>query len=377
MSTDAGGLELDCTVRRGAFDLTLDLTAVAGQVLGVLGPNGAGKTTLLRALAGLTPIDRGEIRLAGVTLDRPSEGVFVVPEERRIGLVFQNYRLFPHLSVRDNVAFGPRSRGAGRAGSRELAAPWLDRLDLGGLAERKPAELSGGQAQRVALARALAADPALLLLDEPLAALDAQTRLDLRGQLRDYVSGFTGPVLLVTHDPLEAMVLADRLLVIEDGRVVQDGSPAEVAGRPATQYVARLMGLNLYRGSLGAGGVVELDGGGRLVSNDPQAGGQGRVLVGLRPSNITLHVAAPEPTRGCNVWPGRVSGLELLADRVRVHVEGRPSALVDVSPAAVAELAVRPGQAVWVSVTTAETDAYPEPATGIKPAGAPSWPYRG
>jgi molybdate transport system ATP-binding protein len=361
VTADPSGLELDGTVRRGGFELSVALTAAPGQVLGILGPNGAGKTTLLRALAGLTPLDEGTIELAGVTLDRPGDAVFVPTERRRIGLVFQNYRLFPHLTVLDNVAFAPRSLGADRLRSRELAGPWLERLDLLDLAQRKPPELSGGQAQRVALARALAADPALLLLDEPLAALDAETRLDVRGQLRDYVADFTGPVLLVTHDPLEAMVLADRLVVIEGGRVVQDGAPVDVARRPATAYVARLMGLNLYRGGLGPGGLVELDSGGTfVVAADPELDGHQRVLVGVRPSSISMHASRPEQASSRNVWPGTVAGLEMLADRVRIQVEGRPSALVDVTPAAVAELGLRPGVPVWLSAKATETDAYPE-----------------
>ena len=162
--------------------------------------------------------------------------------------MFQNYPLFPHQSVLDNVAFSPRARVLGKRAAGAVATPWLDRLDLAELADRKPSNLSGGQAQRVALARALAGQPALLLLDEPLAALDAGTRLDLQAELRRHLSDFAGPVLLVTHDLLEAMVLADRLLVIENGRVAQDGTPAQVARQPATEYVAKLVGLNLYAG---------------------------------------------------------------------------------------------------------------------------------
>jgi molybdate transport system ATP-binding protein len=364
VSRPAAGLEVACTVRRGAFELALELSAEPGQVLGVLGPNGAGKTTLLRALAGLTPITDGWITLDGRTLDRPLDGVFVPPEDRRVGLVFQNYRLFPHLTVRDNVAFAARSAGAGRGRSRELAQPWLEQLDLLELADRKPAMLSGGQAQRVALARALAADPALLLLDEPLAALDAQTRLDLRSRLRQYVAGFAGPVLMVTHDPLEAMVLADRLVVVERGRVVQDGTPADVARRPVTRYVARLMGLNLYAGRMGDDGTVQLDGGGTLVVPQDAALRSGlRVLVGVRPASIAVHADRPERVSTRNVWPGTVAGLELLADRVRVEVEGQPSALVDVTPAAVGELALRPGSPVWLSAKATDTEAYPEVTT--------------
>jgi molybdate transport system ATP-binding protein len=361
----APGLKFDAVVRRGTFELRLALSVAPGEVLGVLGPNGSGKSTLLRALAGLTPISDGRISVDGADLDRPDGNVFVPPEERRVGLVFQSYRLFPHLTVRDNVAFAPRSQGASRQRSRALAQPWLEQLDLLPLADRRPAELSGGQAQRVALARALAVGPALLLLDEPLAALDAQTRLEMRSQLRRYIAGFGGPVLLVTHDPLEAMVMADRLVVIEQGRIVQDGTPAQVARRPATQYVARLMGLNLYAGEIRRSGEVssvELEDGGTLVvptESEPSSLGDGtRVLVGLRPSSITVHLQRPERASTRNVWPGTVAGLEMLADRVRLQVDGRPSALVDVTPAAMAELGLRPGVPVWLSAKATETDAY-------------------
>jgi molybdate transport system ATP-binding protein len=362
-SAASAGLDLDLSVQRGEFELRLALSARPGQVLGVLGPNGAGKSTLLRALAGLTPISAGRVRIGSTVLDEPDSGIFVPPEQRRVGLVFQTYRLFPHLDVLDNVAFAPRSLGAGRQRSRALARPWLERLDLVDLAGRRPAELSGGQAQRVALARALAAEPEVLLLDEPLAALDAQSRLDLRGELRRYVAGFAGPVLLVTHDPLEAMVLADRLVVLEAGRLVQDATPAVLARRPATQYVARLMGLNLYRGELRPDHSVDLDGGGSLVvPTDPSLRDGQRVLVGLRPSSISVHAARPEQVSTRNIWPGTVSGLEMLADRVRVQVDGAPDALVDLTPAALTELGLRPGVPVWLSAKATEVETYAEPA---------------
>ncbi|GMA86339.1 hypothetical protein GCM10025868_15890 [Angustibacter aerolatus] len=213
----------------------------------------------------------------------------------------------------------------------------------------------------MALARALAADPRLLLLDEPLAALDARTRMDVRSRLQRHLRAFDGPVLVVTHDPVEAMVLADRLLVIEDGRVVQDGSPAEVSRRPATDYVARLLGLNLLRGSVSdesEPGAVRLDGGGTLVSAAPAVG---RVLVVLRPSAVTVHTGHPEGLSTRNVWQGTVASLEPLGDRVRLQVEGAPSVLVDVTPSAVADLALRPGSAVWLSAKATEVEAYADP----------------
>ncbi len=271
--------------------------------------------------------------------------------------MFQDYRLFPHLSVLDNVAFAPRSRGQSRGEARATARPWLDRLGLGGYASRRPAALSGGQAQRVALARALAGTPDLLLLDEPLAALDARTRLDVQAELRDHLGAFTGPCLLVTHDPVEALVLADRLLVIEDGQVVQQGSPTDVARRPATDYVARLVGLNLYTAQADGPDVV-LDAGGRLVV--PDNGRRGAVFVAVRPSSIVVSTEQPRGVSSRNTWPATVTSMTSLTDRVRLEVEGRPAALVDVTPAAVAALALRPGTEVWLAVKATEVEVYPQ-----------------
>jgi molybdate transport system ATP-binding protein len=379
MSANPGGeaLVMSGTVERGSFRLEADLRAAPGEVLAVLGPNGAGKTTLLRALSGLEALTSGTIRLGDLTLDDAATDTFVPAQLRPVGLVFQSYRLFPHLDVRDNVAYAPRVQGAGRRQARAAADTWLERLDLSALAARRPHQISGGQAQQVALARALAADPRFLLLDEPLSALDAGTRLDVRARLRSHLEQFTGPVLIITHDPLEAMIMADRLLVIENGRVVQQGTPAQVARQPATQYVARLVGLNLYTGTLEAATRrVFLDAGGTftvtLGDDDPAAsGGTGEstrpVLVGLRPSAITIHTVRPTHASPRNVWEGKVVGLELLADRVRVQVDATPPALVDISSAAVADLALRPGTAVWLSAKATETEAYADPGTHHKP----------
>ena len=353
-------LDVDLAMQRGSFRLEAAFTVAPGEVLGVLGPNGAGKTTLLRALAGLAAVTEGRIRLGATVLDDAATGTFVPAERRPVGLVFQNYRLFPHLSVRDNVAFAARSRGSRRSEARRQADRYLHQLDLTTLADRKPGQLSGGQAQRVALARAMAADPALLLLDEPLSALDARTRLEVRTELRRHLDDFPGPVLLITHDPLEAMVMTDRLLVIENGRVVQHGTPAQVARRPATQYVARLVGLNLYSGTLTSDGAVALSAGGNLTAATtdvlPAAGTD--VLVALRPTAIAVHTTRPEHASPRNVWAGTITGLELLADRVRVQVAGQPGALVDLTPAAVADLGLRPGLPVWLAAKATEVDMY-------------------
>jgi molybdate transport system ATP-binding protein len=364
-------LVMSGTVQRGSFTLEADLVAAPGEVLAVLGPNGAGKTTLLRALSGLDALSSGSITLGRLVLDDASTDTFLPPQRRPVGLVFQNYRLFPHLDVRDNIAYAPRVQGAGRRAARAAADTWLQRLDLTALATRRPHEISGGQAQKVALARALAAEPALLLLDEPLSALDAKTRLDVRAQLRSHLEEFTGPVLIITHDPLEALVMADRLLVIENGRVVQAGTPTQVSAQPATQYVARLVGLNLYGGTLEpATGFVHLDDGGTftvtynvddLPALDQAGSSRPRVLVGLRPSAITIHTARPADASPRNIWKGTITALEQLTDRIRIQVDAAPPALVDVTPAAVADLALRPGIGVWLSAKATETDAYADP----------------
>jgi molybdate transport system ATP-binding protein len=353
---DGGGLVVDAEVRRGDFTLAVSLAAAPGQVVGVLGPNGSGKSTLLGAVAGLTPVSAGRITLDGQVLDDAAEGAFVEASGRPVGFVFQNYRLFPHLSVAENVAFSPRARGLSRQAARSAAAHWLDRLGLAGLAGRKPDQLSGGQAQRVALARALAGEPALLLLDEPLSALDAGTRLDVEAELRRHLADFAGPCLLVTHDPLEALVLADRIVVLEDGRIVQQGTPGQIARQPATDYVAKLVGLNLYPGRAD-GAQVELTGGGAFATASPHA--HGDVLVAVRPSAIVVSTQPPQPTSARNTWPATLTGLTMLADRVRLDLEGKPSALADVTPAAVAELSLTQGSQVWLTAKATDLEVYP------------------
>jgi molybdate transport system ATP-binding protein len=352
----SGGLVVEAEVRRGSFTLAVNFAAAAGQVLGLLGPNGAGKSTLLSAVAGLTPVTAGRITLGGQVMDDADAGTFVEAAGRPVGFVFQNYRLFPHMTVADNVAFSPRARGLGRRAARSAASHWLDRLGLTDLADRKPDQLSGGQAQRVALARALAGQPALLLLDEPLSALDAGTRLDVQAELKRHLADFPGPCLLVTHDAIEALVLADRLIVLEGGRIVQEGTPERIARQPATDYVAKLVGLNLYPGRAD-GAHVSLTAGGNFVVADH--GQHGDVLVALRPSAVVVSTERPEDGSARNVWPAKITGLMLLADRVRLDLDGQPPAMVDVTPAAVAELSLSPGRQVWLSAKATELEVYP------------------
>lgn len=340
-------IESRLIVERPAFRLDIGLDVAAGEVVALLGPNGAGKTTALRALAGLVPMTGGHIRLDG-------EPIHDLPAERRpIGMVFQDYLLFPHLSALDNVAFGPRCHGASRKEGRRLAGEWLERVGLAGHAAARPGELSGGQAQRVALARALAVRPRLLLLDEPLAALDAHTRLDVRARLRRHLDDFDGAAVLVTHDPLEAMVLADRLVVVEGGVVVQQGPPSAVARHPRTGYVARLVGLNLYRG-VAAGHAVRLEG---ITLNTADAH-SGPVFVAFPPSAVALYRRRPDGTPR-NLWEATIGGVERHGDSVRVLLTGPLDASADVTSAAVAELDLRPGGRVWAALKATETHAYP------------------
>ncbi|MEU7898703.1 ABC transporter ATP-binding protein [Nonomuraea sp. NPDC049152] len=335
-------------VTRAAFGLDISLDVAAGEVVALLGPNGAGKTTALRALAGLTGLSAG----GHITLDeRPLHGMAV--EHRPIGMVFQDYLLFPHLSALDNVAFGLRCRGEGKAESRRTARAWLERVGLAGHATARPRRLSGGQAQRVALARALAVRPRLLLLDEPLAALDAHTRLEIRSQLRHHLADFDGATVLVTHDPLDAMVLADRLVVIENGAIVQEGAPAEVARRPRTDYVARLVGLNFYRG-VADGHQVKV--GDLLFNTTDQL--DGPAFVAFPPAAVALYRSRPDGSPR-NLWQARIEGIERHGDNVRVHLDGPITAFADITPAAVADLDLTPGQGIWASVKATETHAYP------------------
>ena len=354
VSPGTGLLDAAILVDRGQFRLDLPLTIGPGEVVALLGPNGAGKTTALRALAGLLPITSGHVTLAGQRLDDPQRHEFVPPERRPIGVVFQDYLLFPHLTAEENIAFGPRCRGATRHDAHQTATRWLERVGLADLAHHKPRRLSGGQAQRVALARALAVDPPLLLLDEPLAALDARTRLETRADLHRHLTDHPGATLLVTHDPLDALVLADRLVIIEDGHVVQEGDAASITARPRTDYVARLVGLNLYRGH-GKEHAVALDNGFVLTVADSV---DGDVFVAFSPTAVALHTHQPDGSPR-NTWPATVSGIQRHGDNLRVQLDGPIVVAADITPAAAAHLRLAPGEPVWAAIKATETRAYP------------------
>ena len=251
--TPAGrqGLEVRALARRGGFALDVEFAVDAGETLVVLGPNGAGKSTLVDALVGLLPLEAGRVAYAGTCLEDPAQGVRLPPQQRPVGATFQGVWLFPHLDALDNVAFGLRARGLARRAARERARAVLEQLGLGGLARRRPRRLSGGEAQRVALARALATEPRVLLLDEPLSALDAEARASARRFLQERLRAFPGVRIAITHDPAEAAVLGDRWLVLENGRATQQGPPGEVLRNPRSAWTAAL--ASAFRGPAGAG----------------------------------------------------------------------------------------------------------------------------
>jgi molybdate transport system ATP-binding protein len=361
-------LDAHVMVRRPSFDLDAHLTADPGDVVAVIGPNGAGKSTFVRALAGLLPLDGGHVVCDGETWD-DGLGHPRTVQERQTGMVFQRQLLFPHLTALENVAFGPRSRGVRRAAARGEAQAWLDRLGVGELAERRPHEVSGGQAQRVSIARALATRPRLLLLDEPLAALDVGVAMALRIELTHHLADFPGVSVLVTHDALDTLTVANRVVVLDEGRVVQQGTPAEVAQRPQTEHVARLMGLNVLRGR-SSGTVVRLADGSELIT---ATAAEGDVNASFPPEAVSLTVDEPGGSAR-NRWRGTVRSVVPHGSAVRVHLDSPspPRALIaDVTPAAAAELGLVPGRMVWAAVKATEVTVYAV-TTGTVTAPLPS-----
>ncbi|AXE75979.1 ABC transporter permease [Streptomyces atratus] len=334
----------------GFNQLTLD--AEPGTTIAVVGPNGAGKTTLLRALLGLTPRAHAALRLGDLDVSS------LPPHHRGVAWVPQDGALFPHLSALANTAYGLRARGVPRAEARRSAQKWLDRLGVGHLAARKPAEVSGGQAQRVALARALATRPRLLLLDEPLAALDQTTRAHVRHTLRTHLDTFGGVCLIVTHDPVEAISLADRVLVLEDGRALQDAPPSEVTRHPRSPWVARMMGRNAWPGTSAEDGLL-FPGGGRLLIADPLPAGTPALAV-IAPEAVSVHRDKPGGSPR-NIWPGTVREITASGSRLRILITSpkAPDLVAEITPQAAAELGLADGVPVWTSIKATEATIVP------------------
>ncbi len=356
MSTSVGhsvGLSIVGSTRVGDFEVNVAFEVPTGRTLALLGPNGSGKSTVLRAVAGLQPLEAGRIEIGGLVVDEPGAGRFVPARERRVGMVFQDHLLFGHMSVLENVAFGLRSSGMRAAEARRRATELLDGAGLADRSGDRPSTLSGGQRQRVALARARATEPSVLLLDEPLASLDAGARAEVRRALRTDLASVDVARVLVTHDVVDAFALADDVVVLEGGKIVQSGSLSEVATAPRSRYVADLLGVNLLIGEA-SDGIVALAGGGQLVS---VPGLDGPVFALVSPGSVALHRSAPEGSPR-NVVPGTVTDLTLVGERMRVHVAGVPSLVAEITPAGAAAMELRPGDPVWASVKATEVTIY-------------------
>jgi ABC-type sulfate/molybdate transport systems ATPase subunit len=321
-------LEADFTLPLRAFALELGLEV--SRTVALVGPSGAGKTSALRVVAGLAKPQRGRVALDGEAWLDTAFGLSLPPDRRRVGLVFQDYALFPHLSVRANVAFGARGRDVDAL---------LERFRIEHLATAHPLELSGGERQRVALARALAREPGVLLLDEPLAALDAHTKAEVRHELSELLRELALPTLLVTHDYEDAAALADHVGVLVEGRLRQLGTPAELVARPRDAFVASFTGANLLRGRARrerALTAIRLESGEDLYSADEAEGEVGVVVYPWEVSVARAH--APDADSALNVIRGQVGSLVEVANRVRVRV-GPVTAEVTAASAARLELA--------------------------------------
>ncbi len=348
------GLDARIALTRGRITVDVELHAEPGEIIGILGPNGGGKTSTVLALAGILPLETGHVRVGGRNWEMPG-GLRLTPDERHVGLMLADPLLFPNLRALDNVAYGPRSRGQSRAGARERASAELARVGLADQAEMRPKELSSGQAARVALARALATDPLLLLLDEPLAALDPDTRARTRSDLADRLATYEGVTVLVTHDPLDALTLADRLVFIEGGRVTQSGSPAEVLREPRTPYVGTVVGLNLYAAQGDSHGHVAIESGGALVTTDSS---EGPVWATVPPTAVSLHRHVPEGSPR-NTWQLRVAAVTMQGQSARIGLIGDIHLTAEVTLESVAELGLQVGDQLWAAVKATEVRTYP------------------
>lgn len=355
MNDPSQGLSAQIRLTVGTLDVDVELDVAPGELLAILGPNGAGKTTVLRAIAGLAPIDHGQIRIDTTIVDDPQSGRFVAPDKRRVGVVFQDYLLFPSMSVLDNVAFGLRATGISKADANRRAAATLDDVGLADYAQQRPRVLSGGQAQRAALARTLATQPRVLLLDEPLAALDVGTRAEMRRELRRHLDAFDGMRVLVTHDPIDAFALADRVAIIESGHVVQSGTLAEVTSHPRSRYVAELVGVNLVAGRVDGDRLVTANGAVVVVAD----ASDGASYAVIRPHSIALTTQAPVDSSPRNVWPGTVTDVDRLGGRARVRVDGPLPLTAEVTIQALDDLSLQPGNDVYAAVKATDIDVFP------------------
>jgi molybdate transport system ATP-binding protein len=344
------------TVESRGVELEFDVAA--GEVLAILGPNGAGKSTALHVIAGLVRPDRGEVRVGQRVLTDTATGVHVPTHDRRVGLLLQDPLLFPHLNVTRNVAFAPRS-------SRAAAAHWLAEVDAAELADRMPRQLSGGQAQRVALARALAAEPDVLLLDEPLAGLDVAVAPAMRKVLRRVLSRDGRSAVLITHDLLDVLTLADRVLVLEAGGVAESGSAATILTTPRSRFGARFAGVNLVVGIAGPDGVLTTEWGTTWHGSPGPDLVAGESAVALfNPAAVAVYRDKPHGSPR-NTVEVTVAELDSRGAVIRVRADeqpdGAPGLAADITTESATELRVAPGDRVYFSVKAQEVTVHPSP----------------
>lgn len=347
-------LVADVRRRIGSLKLDASFSIDKGETIAVVGPNGAGKTSLVRTIAGLAAVDEGRIAWDEFVWDESGSGVFVSPERRPIGYVFQDHALFGHLSVLDNVAFGLRASGIGRRDARTRARVVLE--IVGGLKfeQRMPSELSGGESQTVAIARALATEPKLMLFDEPFAALDTSARAEAR-RLFVAMANPSMSRILVTHDAVEALTLADRIIAIEDGSIVQIGTPSELLAMPRSHFVAEILGLNALSGQLNGD---QLSIGSMSLTVGAHEALDGNVIAIIRPRSVSLHQTRPEGSPR-NVWNSSVVAVDRTADRVRVQLGAPLNISVEVTPAGFDALHTEVGADLWASVKASEVAVHP------------------
>jgi molybdate transport system ATP-binding protein len=356
----AGALSLRATLSQRRVDLELQLRP--GEVVALLGANGAGKSTLLQLISGLVRPDSGRIILDDQVLVDVERGLWVPPHRRGVVLLAQQALLFPHLSVAANVAFGPRSKGSSRRTATAEAMKWLAAVDGTEFADRRPDQLSGGQAQRIALARALAADPALLLLDEPMAALDVAVAPALRQLLRTVLRETGRTAILVTHDLIDALSLTDRVVVLDAGRIVEDGPTRTVLAQPRSSFAARIAGVDLIAGTAEMHGLLAPDGIHLQGIVDPAcAPGESAVAV-FSPAAVAVHLTLPTGSPR-NHLPMTVTELEPRGELIRVHAIGAAGGhhdlIADITAGAAADLELVPGRSVYFAIKATEVQIYP------------------
>jgi molybdate transport system ATP-binding protein len=341
-------------VRRPGLRVEVDLDAPEGTVLALIGPNGGGKSTSVEALCGLLALDSGRVEVAGAVWEDTTARIRLAPQQRSVGVMFQGLSLFPNMTARENVSYGIRSLGTRQAPALRTATAVLEKLDAVELADRPVNQLSGGQAQKIALARALAVEPDLLLLDEPTSKLDVITQTEVRHALLEALRDFAGVTVLVTHQPMEAMALADQIVVLEEGRLTQRGDSTDLQLRPRSAYVAGFAGVNLFEGR-SSGDLVQLAGGTSVaVVHAPT----GDVFVAIDPNAIALYRTPPEGTPR-NVWRLEVAEIDFEGERARVRMTGEMILVAEITRASAMELRLSDKGSIWASTKATQVQAYP------------------